>query len=33
MLDVPQDLEFVIREMRRKFQNTVAAVTAWARKP
>jgi putative 4-mercaptohistidine N1-methyltranferase len=33
MLDDPQDLEFVIRETRRKFQHTVAEVTAWARKP
>jgi hypothetical protein len=31
MLDEPQNLEFVIRETRRKFQHTVAEVTAWAR--
>ncbi len=31
MLDPPQDLEFVIRETRRKFQHTVAEMTAWER--
>ena len=31
MLDEPQDLEFVIRETRRKFQHTVAELTAWQR--
>jgi putative 4-mercaptohistidine N1-methyltranferase len=32
MLEEPQDLEFVIRETRRKFQHTVSEVTAWERK-
>jgi putative 4-mercaptohistidine N1-methyltranferase len=32
MLDAPQNLEFVIRETRRKFQHTVAEVTCWERK-
>jgi 5-histidylcysteine sulfoxide synthase/putative 4-mercaptohistidine N1-methyltranferase len=32
MLDEPQDLEFVIRETRRKYQHTVAEVTVWKRK-
>jgi putative 4-mercaptohistidine N1-methyltranferase len=31
MLDEPQDVEFVIRETRRKFQHTVSEVTAWER--
>ena len=31
MLDPPQDVEFVIRETRRKFQHTVAELTAWKR--
>jgi putative 4-mercaptohistidine N1-methyltranferase len=31
MLDEPQNLEFVIRETRRKFQHTVAELTAWER--
>jgi putative 4-mercaptohistidine N1-methyltranferase len=31
MLDLPKDLEFVIRETRRKFQHTVAELTAWER--
>jgi hypothetical protein len=31
MLDEPQELEFVIRETRRKFQHTVSEVTAWER--
>ena len=31
MLDEPQDLEFVIRETRRKFQHTVAELTVWQR--
>jgi putative 4-mercaptohistidine N1-methyltranferase len=32
LLDEPTNLDFVIRETRRKFQHTVAQVTAWARK-
>ena len=32
MLDEPQNLEFVIRETRRKFQHSVSEVTAWQRK-
>jgi 5-histidylcysteine sulfoxide synthase/putative 4-mercaptohistidine N1-methyltranferase len=31
MLDAPRNLEFVIRETRRKFQHTVAELTAWER--
>ena len=31
MLDKPQDLEFVIRETRRKFQHVVSELTVWAR--
>lgn len=31
MLDAPKDVEFVIRETRRKFQHTVAELTAWER--
>jgi 5-histidylcysteine sulfoxide synthase/putative 4-mercaptohistidine N1-methyltranferase len=31
MLDAPQNVEFVIRETRRKFQHTVAELTAWRR--
>jgi 5-histidylcysteine sulfoxide synthase/putative 4-mercaptohistidine N1-methyltranferase len=31
MLDVPKNMEFVIRETRRKFQHTVAELTAWER--
>ena len=31
MLDAPQNVEFVIRETRRKFQHTVAELTAWER--
>jgi 5-histidylcysteine sulfoxide synthase/putative 4-mercaptohistidine N1-methyltranferase len=31
MLDAAKDLEFVIRETRRKFQHTVAELTAWQR--
>jgi putative 4-mercaptohistidine N1-methyltranferase len=31
MLDTPRDVEFVIRETRRKFQHTVAQLTAWER--
>ncbi len=31
MLDPPQDVEFVIRETRRKFQHTIAELTAWQR--
>lgn len=32
MLDEPQEVEFVIRETRRKFQHTRSEVTAWERK-
>ena len=31
MLEEPQDVEFVIRETRRKFQHRVAALTTWKR--
>jgi putative 4-mercaptohistidine N1-methyltranferase len=31
MLDAPQNVEFVIRETRRKFQHTVAELTVWQR--
>jgi putative 4-mercaptohistidine N1-methyltranferase len=31
MLDAPQNVEFVIRETRRKFQHTLAELTAWKR--
>jgi putative 4-mercaptohistidine N1-methyltranferase len=31
MIDAPQDIEFVIRETRRKFQHTRAEVTVWER--
>lgn len=31
MLDAPKNVEFVIRETRRKFQHTVAELTAWKR--
>ena len=31
MLDAPRNVEFVIRETRRKFQHTVAELTAWER--
>ena len=31
MLDEPQDVEFVIRETRRKFQHTISELTAWER--
>jgi hypothetical protein len=31
MLEAPQNVEFVIRETRRKFQHTVAELTAWQR--
>jgi putative 4-mercaptohistidine N1-methyltranferase len=31
MLQAPQDVEFVIRETRRKFQHTVSQLTAWER--
>ena len=31
MLDEPQNVEFVIRETRRKFQHTVSELTAWKR--
>ncbi len=30
-LDAPQDIEFVIRETRRKFQHTLAEATVWER--
>jgi 5-histidylcysteine sulfoxide synthase/putative 4-mercaptohistidine N1-methyltranferase len=33
MLDEPQNVEFVIRETRRKFQHTVSELTAWERTP
>ncbi|NOQ47166.1 MAG: 5-histidylcysteine sulfoxide synthase [Desulfobulbaceae bacterium] len=32
LLDQPQDVEFVIRETRRKFQHTISEVTVWQRK-
>jgi putative 4-mercaptohistidine N1-methyltranferase len=32
MLDAPRDVEFVIRETRRKFQHTVAELTVWERR-
>ena len=31
MLDGPRDVEFVLRETRRKFQHTLAELTAWER--
>lgn len=31
MIDTPCDIEFVIRETRRKFQHTVSQMTAWER--
>ena len=31
MLDAPRDVEFVIRETRRKFQHTLSEVTVWER--
>ena len=31
MLDEPREMEFVIRETRRKFQHTVAELTVWKR--
>ena len=31
MLDAPKNVEFVIRETRRKFQHTVAELTVWER--
>ena len=31
MIDEPRDIEFVIRETRRKFQHTVAQMTVWKR--
>ena len=31
MLDAPQNVEFVIRETRRKFQHTISELTAWER--
>jgi len=33
MLDAPRNVEFVIRETRRKFQHTVAEMTVWQREP
>jgi hypothetical protein len=32
LLAEPRDLPFVIRETRRKFQHTIAELTAWERK-
>ena len=32
MLDKPRDVEFTIRETRRKFQHTISELTAWQRK-
>ncbi|MDH3329268.1 MAG: SAM-dependent methyltransferase, partial [Desulfobulbaceae bacterium] len=32
LLDNPQDVEFVIRETRRKFQHSIAEVTVWQRR-
>ena len=32
MRDAPRDVEFVLRETRRKFQHTVAELTVWQRK-
>ncbi len=29
MLDAPRDIEFVIRETRRKFQHTISQMTVW----
>ena len=29
MLDSPRDIEFVIRETRRKFQHTISQMTVW----
>ena len=29
LVDIPQDIEFVIRETRRKFQHTMAQMTVW----
>lgn len=31
MIDAPRDIEFVIRETRRKFQHTVSQMTVWER--
>ena len=31
MIGTPRDVEFVIRETRRKFQHTVSQMTAWER--
>lgn len=31
MIGTPRDIEFVIRETRRKFQHTVSQMTAWER--
>jgi putative 4-mercaptohistidine N1-methyltranferase len=31
MLDEPRDMEFVIRETRRKYQHSLAELTAWER--
>ena len=33
MLDEPKNVEFVIRETRRKFQHVVTELTAWERRP
>ena len=32
LVDKPQDVEFVIRETRRKFQHSISEVTVWQRK-
>jgi hypothetical protein len=31
LVNEPEDVEFVIRETRRKFQHTVAQLTVWER--
>lgn len=31
MLDAPRDIEFVIRETRRKFQHTISQMTVWGK--
>ena len=31
LLDAPRNVEFVLRETRRKFQHTIAELTAWRR--
>jgi hypothetical protein len=32
MLEAPRNMEFVIRETRRKFQHSISELTAWQRK-